>query len=177
MSVVKVRKNGMWVDTVGVISDADTLDGRHANDFVLVNEVASFQDKIEKVIEKFIVTITENGEDTYVADKTFAEVHAALVADRDVRFQLKSIAENGRIDMFCAQLLLYSNQGIWFIIESDWFDGSSSMFFSLNADDSITFVNDFHLYLPTVTEADNGKILVVEGGRWVARPASSIAGL
>ena len=46
MSVLKVKKNGQWIDTIGVISDADTLDGRHADEFALAGDVTALADRI-----------------------------------------------------------------------------------------------------------------------------------
>ena len=46
MSVVKVKKNGMWTEVAGVISDADTIDGKHANEFALAEDVDTLQGEI-----------------------------------------------------------------------------------------------------------------------------------
>lgn len=65
MPVLKVKKNGVWQDTFGISShthtvddivdfpnnfpssgDADTLDGKHAEEFVLLSEFNSLQTKV-----------------------------------------------------------------------------------------------------------------------------------
>ena len=140
MSILRVKKNGKWIDTIDCI----------------------------KAQDQFIVTITSS-EDIYSADKTFAETHAAITSGKSVVFKYTVYNESGNALVWLMPVLLYDNDEIMFQIEMDFiFDTSSSALFCFRSDEIIMCVENTSKYLPTVTEADSGKVLTVDNGRWVA---------
>ena len=166
MSVLKVKKNGVWVDTVGTISDADTLDGRHADAFALANDVDELRALVNSIEmpEQFVVTISEN-DGTYSADKAFVDTYTAIVSGKDVVFK-------SEVNTYL-QMLMYDETFIVLYSDMHWFwNASLSEMFVFKNDNSIEHTTESKSFLPDVTEADNGKVLVVENGKWVAKSMS-----
>ena len=60
MAIVKVKKDGIWTETIGVISDADTLDGKHADAFALATELNELQNLVgEKSVADQVFTLEQ----------------------------------------------------------------------------------------------------------------------
>jgi len=95
VSVLKTKKNGVWIDAVSSILDADTLDGRHANEFASISSVENLNEKLLNIdsetkkiaqdvsiikngMEDIIVTITRNDDETYSAEKFFRGVRSRI---------------------------------------------------------------------------------------------------
>lgn len=129
MSVLQVKKDGVWIDVVGTISDADTLDGKHANAFASIEDVDELRDLLgnTKTPEQFVVTITSNDDGTYSADKTFSEVYTAGYG------AIAVWCPNGS-DSYVFSVNGYNQEVIFF--QSDLF-GQSSIFFRFYNDETI----------------------------------------
>lgn len=93
MPVLKVKKDGIWEDVVGALNsdqlnggDADTLDGKHANDFAEASHVAEMQTDIddlkqkvgdESISEQIEEALTSYATETYVGEKIADLVNSA----------------------------------------------------------------------------------------------------
>ena len=132
MPVLKIKKDGVWTETISAISDADTLDGKHADAFALAEDVDALRELVggTAVSENFVVTITSNDDDTYSADKTFAEVTAAIEAGNDV---LAVWCPSGN-HTYLIPLIVYSATSVYF--QADLL-GQSSVYFRFDSDETI----------------------------------------
>lgn len=142
-------------DKVGPIADADTLDGKHADEFALAKDI----------IKNFIVVITKNNEGAYFADKSFAEVYAAIVSGEYVVFKI-----SGDTGASFMPVLMYDNSVILFQTEPVFSSNASlSLLFYFTSDELVRCSLQNIKHLPGVTESDNGKILTVDNGAWTAK--------
>lgn len=144
MSVLKTKKNGVWIDAVSSILDADTLDGRHANEFASISSVENLNEKLLNIdsetkkiaqdvsiikngMEDIIVTITRNDDETYSADKSFSEVYAA-------GYKVRAVWRPNDTDSYIFNIISRNEGAIYF--QSDAL-GQSSIYFRIYSDDTI----------------------------------------
>ena len=60
MAIVKIKEDGKWIDAISVISDADTLDGKHADAFALATELNELQNLVgEKSVADQVFTLEQ----------------------------------------------------------------------------------------------------------------------
>lgn len=74
MPVVKIKKNGEWVQCVDMITNADTLDGKHAEEFATYSDLENLRSQIVADVELPTVTADNNGAFLRVVDGKWAVV-------------------------------------------------------------------------------------------------------
>ena len=117
--------------------------------------------------EQLVVTFTETGGGGFTADKSYAEVAAAINAGTPVigkcgpkYFPVVQVVSTGSVNTI---LFEYTN-------------GSYVESFTLSQDNSVfPYIEEFGA-LPTVTASDNGKLLQVVNGAWSAVTIENVAG-
>ena len=115
----------------------------------------------------FIVTFTNSDNVTYSANKTYAEVVSAIESGDFVVAQYSS-----NNDVYIYPVVAYSENTVFF--QGDYL-GQTSVYFRLNSDNSVVFVDLSYCNLPTVSLDDVGKVLSVNSeGRWVATEPTEI---
>lgn len=123
---------------------------------------------IEKM-NSFIVTFTGNDTDGYTADKTYAEVAAAIDAGKIVYGVWNKV-----------RLHLWGYDQSALVFHQDFF-GENSMYFRITSDEQVkrsSFLYDNGgNHMPTVTTEDDRKQLMVVDGEWkvCASAATSVA--
>lgn len=104
MAIVKVKKDGIWTETISVISDADTLDGKHADAFALATELNELQNLVgEKSVADQVFTLeqkvsqvlnnyyTKNDiENKNFASETYVDEAIASIPTPDVSGQINT---------------------------------------------------------------------------------------
>ena len=102
MPIVKIKKDGQWIEVTNALSDADTLDGKHADAFALAAEldelqnlvgensvadqVLSLEQKVNQVLNNYY---TKNDiENKNFASKTYVDEKIASIPTPDVSGQI-----------------------------------------------------------------------------------------
>lgn len=165
--MLKVKKDGVWVDAISGISNVDTLDGKHASDFVLARDFTALQaqvgntsvaEQIAQATEPFIMTVNYNEEEAYSANKTFAEVFAAGYNAIAVLHY-----ENGNNTIF--HVYCIDETSVCF--QSDML-GTTSAYMVIYNDDTVELSEIRYGGLPIVTTNDDGSFLRVVNGKWAS---------
>ena len=99
MPIVKIKKDGQWIEVTNTLSDADTLDGKHADAFALATELNELQNLVDEQIDNVksvIITLsdlnTDNDNIYYNASMNSLQIVEAIQNRRDVAINFSSIA-------------------------------------------------------------------------------------